>query len=98
MNFPNILPLSLGFVIFSFLINSVLIVPFIDLLYKFKFTRRVEGGKNSKSLFDKLHDKKAGTPVGGGILLVACVAILFAILFPLISYLGVYISTSYNLG
>lgn len=96
MNLPNLLPLSLGFVIFSFLVNSVLIVPFIDFLYKLKFTRRVEGGKN-KSLFDKLHDKKAGTPIGGGILLVVSVVVIFAILFPLISYLGVYISTSYKL-
>jgi phospho-N-acetylmuramoyl-pentapeptide-transferase len=98
MNLPNILPLSLGFVIFSFLVNAVLIVPFIDLLYKLKFTRRIEGGKTSKSLFDKLHDKKAGTPIGGGILLVVSVTILFGILFPLISYLGVYISTAYKLG
>ncbi|CAN5308062.1 phospho-N-acetylmuramoyl-pentapeptide-transferase [soil metagenome] len=98
MNLPNILPLSLGFVIFSFLVNSVLIVPFIDLLFKLKFQRQIEGGKNSKSLFDKLHDKKAGTPTGGGILLVTSVVVIFAILFPLISYLGVYINTSYKLS
>ncbi len=98
MGIPNILSLALGLVIFSFLINSVLIVPFIDLLYKFKLTRRVEGTKGGKSLFDKLHDKKAGTPIGGGILLVASVAIIFGIIFPLISYLGVYISSSHKLG
>lgn len=98
MNLPNFLPLSLGFVIFSFLITSVLIVPFIDFLYKMKFTRRVEGGKSSKSLFDKLHDKKAGTPIGGGILLVLCVTVIFAIIFPLISSLGVYITTAHDLG
>ena len=98
MNLPNILPLALGFIIFSFLINSVLIVPFIDLLYKLKLIRQVQGGKNSKSLFDKLHDKKAGTPTGGGILIVVSVVVIFAILFPLISYLGVFISTSYKLS
>ena len=97
MDVPNILPLSLGFLIFSFLVNSVLIVPFIDLLYKLKLTRRVEGGKNSKSLFDKLHDKKVGTPTGGGILIVVSVVVIFTILFPLISYLGVYITTAYRL-
>ena len=97
MNLPNILPLALGLIIFSFLINSVLIVPFIDILYKLKFTKREEGGKN-KSLFDKLHDIKAGTPTGGGILIVIVVTILFAVLFPLASYLGVYISTSYKLS
>lgn len=97
MNLPNILPLSLGFLIFSFLINSALIVPFIDLLFRLKLTRRVEGGKY-KSLFDKFHDKKVGTPTGGGILIVISVAVIFAILFPIISYLGVYISTAYKLS
>src|SRR5581483_10449763 len=97
MNLPNILPLALGFIIFSFLINSVSIVPFIDFLYKLKFTRKVEGGKN-KSLFDKLHDIKAGTPTGGGVLLVTLVTLLFAVLFPLISYLGIFVSTSYKLS
>src|SRR5260221_8145729 len=99
MNLPNILPLSLGFIVFSFLTNSVLIVPFIDLLYKLKFTRRVQGiGGKAESLFDKLHDKKAGTPTGGGVLLVVSVVVLFAILFGIISHLGMYISSSYKLG
>src|SRR5579859_3282483 len=98
MNVPNILPLTLGFIICAFLITSVLVVPFIDLLYKLKFTRRVEGSKNNKSLFDKLHDVKAGTPTGGGILLVVTVTLLFAILFPLVTYIGVYISTAHRLS
>ncbi len=98
MNLPNILPLALGFIIFSFLINSALVVPFIDLLYKLKLTRRVEGSKTNKSLFDKLHDIKAGTPTGGGVLIVISVTILFAILFYLISHLGVFVYTSYKLS
>jgi phospho-N-acetylmuramoyl-pentapeptide-transferase len=98
MNIPNLLPLALGLVIFSFLVSSVLILPFIDILYKLHFTRRVEAPKRGKiPLFDKLHDKKAGTPVGGGVLLITLVCLLFAILFPLASYLGVYIKTAYNL-
>ncbi|HSX49255.1 MAG TPA: phospho-N-acetylmuramoyl-pentapeptide-transferase [Candidatus Saccharimonadales bacterium] len=91
------LPLALGFILFSFIFNSALIVPFIDLLYKFKLTRRVEGGKHSKSLFDKYHDIKAGTPTGGGILIVIVVVLHFAILFPLIDRLGVFIQASYRL-
>jgi phospho-N-acetylmuramoyl-pentapeptide-transferase len=95
---PNFLPLALGLVIFSFLIASVLIVPFIDLLYKLHFTRRKEAPKKGKiPLFDKLHDIKAGTPVGGGVLIISLVCILFAILFPLSSYLGVYIQTAFDL-
>lgn len=98
MNNPNLLPLALGLVIFSFLISSVLIVPFINLLYKLRFTRRVEAPKRGRiPLFDKMHDKKAGTPVGGGVLLIVLVCILFAVLFPLASHLGVYIKTAYNL-
>lgn len=98
MNSPSFLPLALGLVIFSFLISSVLIVPFIDLLYKLHFTRRIEAPKYGKiPLFDKLHDIKAGTPVGGGVLLITLVCVLFAILFPTAAYLGVYIKTAFNL-
>jgi phospho-N-acetylmuramoyl-pentapeptide-transferase len=98
MNSPNLLPLALGLIIFSTLITSVLIVPFIDILYKLHFTRRKEAPKHGKiPLFDKLHDSKAGTPVGGGILIIFLVTVLFMILFPLASYLGVYIRTSFDL-
>ena len=98
MSMPNILPLSLGILIFSFLVTSILVVPFINLLYKLKIVRHKEGGGGAKeSLFDKLHDKKAGTPTGGGILLIVVVSVLFSIIFPLVSYLGVYIKSSYNL-
>jgi phospho-N-acetylmuramoyl-pentapeptide-transferase len=98
MNIPNILPLALGLVIFSFLISSVLIVPFINFLYKMRFTRRAEAPKRGKvPLFDKLHDIKAGTPIGGGLLIIVLVSVLFAIIFPLASYLGIYIKTAYNL-
>jgi phospho-N-acetylmuramoyl-pentapeptide-transferase len=98
MNFANVLHLALGLIIFSFLITSVLVVPFIDLLYKLKLTRRKEAPKRGKiPLFDRLHDKKAGTPTGGGILLIAVVTVLFTLLFPLISYLGVFVQSAYAL-
>lgn len=99
MNLPNALPLTLGLIIFSFLINAVLIVPFIDLLYRFKLTRRKEAPKKGKvPLFDKLHDIKAGTPVGGGILVILGTVLLFSILYPLASRLGVFIQTAYHPG
>lgn len=94
----NFLPLALGVVIFSFSITSLLVVPFIDLLYKIKFTRKVEAPKSGKvPLFDKLHDIKAGTPVGGGVLIITVVTILFLILFPLSARMGVFIQTAYDL-
>jgi len=98
MNAHNLLPLILGLVIFSFLLTSIAIVPFIDLLYKLKLTRRKEAPKKGKvPLFDKLHDIKAGTPVGGGILVVAIVSLLFIALFPLATYLGVYVESAFSL-
>ncbi len=98
MNTSNFLPLTLGVIIFSFLISIVLIVPFIDLLYKLKITRRKEAPKKGRiPLFDKLHDVKAGTPVGGGVLVILAVSILFAIIFPTTSRLGVFIKTAYPL-
>lgn len=90
--------LALGLTIFSFLISSVLVVPFINLLYKLHLTRKKEGeGAKKKALFDKLHDIKAGTPVGGGLLIIAVTALLFVILFPISSRLGVFVHMSYDL-
>ncbi len=93
----NILPLALGLILFSFFISSIFTVPFINFLYKVKLTRRIEGGKGKKTLFDRLHDKKAGTPIGGGILLIIIISVLFSFVFPLIDYMGVFVESSYNL-
>lgn len=99
MNANNVMPLALGLFIFSFLMTSSLIVPFINLLYKVRLTRRREGdfGGQTKSLFDKLHDKKAGTPIGGGIILIAVVSILFGIILPFAARMGVYVHSSFDL-
>lgn len=97
MSNSDTLTLGLGLLLFSFLITSVLVVPFIDFLYKFKLTRRKEAPKKGKvPLFDKLHDIKAGTPVGGGILLIILVSILFAFLFPFASRMGIFIRSSFD--
>ena len=94
----NSLPLILGLVIFSFLVTSVLVIPFINLLYKWRLIRRREAPKNGRvPLFDKLHDIKAGTPIGGGVLLIVIIAVLFALVFPVARRLGVYIETAYPL-
>lgn len=98
MNIQTTLPLALGLIIFSFLLTSVLVVPFINLLYWFKFTRRIEAPKRGKiPLFDRLHDSKAGTPVGGGILLICMVCLLFGVVFPLASYLGLFVQSAFSL-
>ncbi len=70
-------------VLISFLVNFILIVPFIDFLYRLKFQRSNQKTKDAFNkhtpIFDKYHDHKAGTPVGGGILSVVLTVIIFAI-------------------
>lgn len=95
--------LYLGLVIFSFLITSVAIVPFIDFLYHLHFTYHAPASPSTvleKVEFTALHNRnrwKIGTPVGGGILLVFLVSLLFAFLFPILSQLGLYIHSNYSL-
>jgi phospho-N-acetylmuramoyl-pentapeptide-transferase len=93
----NFVTLGLGLVLFSFFITGILIVPFINLLYKAKLIRKKQATKKGKvHLFDKMHDIKAGTPIGGGILLILVVTILFALIFPIASHMGVFIRSAYN--
>jgi len=93
--------LFLGLLIFTFVVTSILIVPFINFLYRIKFQRKDQKTKdfqgNRTVIFDKFHRDKAGTPVGGGFLIIVIVSLLYALLFPLISYLGVYIKAAYTI-
>lgn len=98
MNSFNALPLALGLILFSFALTSLIVVPFINLMYRLKLTREGRVTKKLKKipLFDKLHEKKKGTPVGGGIIIIGVVVVLFAFLFPFASRMGVYIRSSYD--
>lgn len=92
----NILPLILGLIIFSFSITALLIIPYINFLYRYKMTRKREAPKQGKiPLFDKLHDVKAGTPIGGGILLIVIVSLIFIFIFPFASHMGVLIRSAF---
>lgn len=70
----------LGLTILSFFITGVLLIPFIDYLYKIKFRRQKQVTKDifnkHTPLFDKYHSWKAGTPFGGGILIILVVVVL----------------------
>lgn len=89
----------LGFLLFSFTINAALIVPFIDLLYRLRFQRP---GRHTSdfmgkvnAVFDKLHHKKAGTPVGGGLLLIISTSILYFFVDTMLRVAGADMSSVY---
>ncbi len=92
--------LILGLLLFSFIITSISIVPFINLLYQIKFQRAHQITKDAfgkrTPIFDKYHSQKAGTPVGGGLLVIMIVSILFASILPLLHLFGVDVTSVYQ--
>ncbi len=69
-------------VLLSFSFTAILVVPFIDLLYKLKFRRQTQK-TSDQPLFNKLHNHKVGTPVGGGLLVVVVTLVLSFFLLPI---------------
>jgi len=65
----------------SFLLNFILIVPFINFLYQLKFQRQQQKTKDFLNkptpIFDKFNKEKNGTPVGGGILVLLTTVLVF---------------------
>lgn len=90
----------LGFLLFAFTINAALIVPFINLLYNLKFQRPgrltsdLMGTVNS--MFNKLHKKKAGTPVGGGLLIIVVTTVLFTVVTIMLRLVGANMQSVYD--
>ncbi|MEK7458194.1 MAG: phospho-N-acetylmuramoyl-pentapeptide-transferase [Patescibacteria group bacterium] len=91
--------LILGLVLFSFILTGICIVPFINLLYALKFQR-----KNDKTqdmfgkltpIFDRFHKHKVGTPIGGGLLIILVVAMVFVSIFQLLRILGISVTNVY---
>lgn len=95
------MPLLLGLLIFSFTVTAISLVPFINLLYRWRFTRREQTTRDAFNrrtpIFDRFHQHKRGTPVGGGLLIITVVSLLFLLLFPLARYLGVFVTQVYPL-
>ena len=96
----NALGLLLGVLFFSFGVTSILIIPFINLLYSLKFQRMHQ---ESRDVFGKLtpifnlfHKQKAGIPVGGGLLVISVVSVLFALLLPTIEFFGTTITSNHS--
>ncbi len=93
--------LFLGLLIFSFILSSVAIVPFINLLYALRFRRSKQDntkdmfGKTTP-IFNKFHRDKEGIPIGGGLLIIGVVAIVFAVVLPVLNLLGVELTSVYQ--
>ncbi|NCO11929.1 MAG: hypothetical protein COZ34_01795 [Candidatus Pacebacteria bacterium CG_4_10_14_3_um_filter_34_15] len=96
----NSLALLLSVLILSFIVTSIAIVPFINLLYKLKFQRAQQESRDTfgvlTPIFNKFHKSKAGVPVGGGLLVIIVVTVLFLFLVPLIKYYGVDLTSNYE--
>src|SRR3989344_7059684 len=70
----------LGLTLLSLFITLLLIVPFIDFLYKIKLRRQqqktVDLFNKPTPFFDKFNAWKVGTPFGGGLLIILVVSVL----------------------
>lgn len=70
----------LGLLLLSFFITSILLVPTIDLLYRFRIRRKHQETKDpfdkTTPIFDQFHNIKQGIPVGAGALIILVVSIL----------------------
>lgn len=70
----------LGLTLLSIFITGLLIVPFIDFLYKMKLQRQKQNTRDifnkPTPIFDRFNAWKEGTPFGGGILIIVIVSLL----------------------
>ena len=80
----------LGITLLSLFISLILIVPFIDFLYKIKLRRQdqktVDIFNKPTPFFDKFNDWKVGTPFGGGLLIIAVSSVLFLWSFGILGF------------
>lgn len=94
--------LTLGLLLSSFLLTSAVVVPFINLLYKFKFRRlsqanTIDAFGKLTPVFNLFHKHKVGTPLGGGLLIIAVVSLIFGLIFPLLKSFGITVTSNHPL-
>src|SRR3989344_5691995 len=89
----------LGVLIISFLVNSLSIIPFINLLYKLKFKRQFQVTRDALNrptpIFDLYHRNKKGIPIGGGFLLILTTTVIFLLMFPVMYFFWIPITSIY---
>ncbi len=92
--------LFLGFLFLSLSISMVLIVPFINLLYRINFKRAkqktIDPFGHPTPVFDRFNASKAGTPVGGGILVIVVVSLLMLLAIAIIELLHLPITFNHS--
>lgn len=71
----------LGITLLSLFVTLILIIPFIDFLYRIKLRRQkqttVDPFNKPTPLFDKFNSWKVGTPFGGGLLIIFVASTIF---------------------
>ncbi|PIV09786.1 hypothetical protein COS31_02860 [Candidatus Roizmanbacteria bacterium CG02_land_8_20_14_3_00_36_15] len=79
-------------VFISFIVNATLIIPFINSLYRLKLQRKSQQTKDAFNqptpIFDRFNRSKIGTPVGGGILIIATTIVIFSVFIGLSTFFG----------
>lgn len=94
--------LLLGVLLFSWVIHSILYIPFIRLLYAWRFQRMaqktLDAFEKRTPIFDRLHRGKVGTPVGGGLLIIGITTVLFPFVLLLLHYFWVPITSVHPMG
>lgn len=90
----------LGLLLTSFLINAIALIPFIHILYKLKIQRQNQKTKDAFNvptpIFDTHNRKKAGIPIGGGLLIITTTTFLFLLAFPILYYFWIPITSIYS--
>lgn len=90
----------LGILLVSFFLTAVLLIPFINLLYKFKLQRQKQKTRDAFNhltpIFDNHNQQKAGIPIGGGLLIICIVTLFFLMSFPVLFYFWIPITSIYS--
>ncbi len=93
------MPIYLFATFISFLVNVILIVPFINFLYKTKMQRAQQSTKDafkkSTPIFDKFNKHKAGTPVGGGLLIILSTSLLYLLFISMFNLFRIPVQTNF---
>lgn len=91
-----------GLLLSTWLLTSILYIPFIRLLYKWRMQRlhqkTLDAFNKHTPIFDSFHKNKAGTPVGGGLLIIVISTLMFPLALFLMKYFWLPITAVYPIA